>query len=107
MKRNFRVEIAERAEADMRAIRSYIAQDKVGAANKWLREIIAAARSLRSQPFRCEQIPEAEALGLDCRHLVKGNYRIIFRVQGRKVRILRVIHAARQLTREMFEGERS
>jgi toxin ParE1/3/4 len=107
MKASFRVEIAARAESDMRTIHDFIAQDKKRAAQKWLDGALAQARSLRLFPYRYEQIPEAEALGVDCRHIIYGSYRIIYRVIDRRVRILRVIHAARQLTRAMLIAEPS
>jgi plasmid stabilization system protein ParE len=105
MKASFRVEIAARAEVDMGAIHDHIAQDSKQRARKWLRGALAAARSLRSLPERFEVIPEADSLDLDYRHLLFGNYRIFYRVEERRVRVMRVIHAARQLTAEMFEGE--
>jgi plasmid stabilization system protein ParE len=105
MKVNFRVEIAAPAEVDLRAIHDHIARDSKQRAGKWLRGALAAARSLRSLPERYEIIPEADTLDLDCRHLQFGNYRILYRVEERRVRILRVLHAARQLTAEMFQAE--
>jgi toxin ParE1/3/4 len=69
--------------------------------------MLKAARSLRSLPHRCEVIPEAEELGLEHRHLIYGNYRMIYRVEGKRVRVLRVIHAARRLTRQMLHDEPS
>jgi plasmid stabilization system protein ParE len=69
MRASFHVEIAGAAEADLRAIHDHIAQDKPQAAGKWLSRMLKAARSLRTLPFRCEVIPEAEELGIDCRQL--------------------------------------
>lgn len=105
MKANFRVEIAQPAEVDLLAIHDTIAQDKPKAAAKWLRDTLQAARSLRSLPFRHSVIPEAEELGPDHRQLIRGNYRIIYRVEGQRVKILRVIHAARRLTSRMLQEE--
>ncbi len=107
MRASFRVEIAGRAENDLLGTHDFIAQDKKKAARKWLRGALAACRSLRTMPYRCERIPEGEALGVEDRHLLFGNYRIIFRIQKSRVRVLRVIHGARQLTREMLQDEPS
>ena len=41
--------------------------------------------------------PENALLGTGYRHLVQGNYRIIFRIQGDSGLIMRVIHGARLL----------
>jgi plasmid stabilization system protein ParE len=105
MRASFRVEIAGQAEADLRAIHDQIARDKPRAAGKWLRDTLAAIRSLRSLPYRHEVIPEAEELGIDRRHLIRGNYRILYRIEGQRVRVLRVIHAARRLTERLLQDE--
>jgi plasmid stabilization system protein ParE len=105
MRASFRVEISVGAEGDLLAIHNEIAQDKPRAAAKWVRAMLNAARSLRSMPFRHEVIPEADETGLEHRHLIRGNYRIIYRVEERKVLVVRVIHAARQLTRRMLRDE--
>ena len=105
MRASFRVEIAVQAEADLRAIHDHIAQDKPKAATKWLRDTLAAIRSLRSLPYRHEAIPEAAELGLERRHLIRGNYRIIYRVEAQRVRVLRVLHAAQRLTQRLLRDE--
>ena len=48
-------------------------------------------------------IPEAADLDIDYRHKLFGNYRIIYRVEGNLVFVVRVIHGARLLLRSMFE----
>jgi plasmid stabilization system protein ParE len=105
MRGSFRVEIVAQAEADLRAIHHLIAQDKPQAADKWLSRILKAARSLRSMPFRCEVIPEAEDFGLERRHFILGNYRMIYRIDEKRVRVLRIIHAGRRVTRRMLDDE--
>jgi hypothetical protein len=47
-------------------------------------------------------IPEAAELGVDYRHKLFGSYRIIYRVAGGKVIVLRVNHAARLLDLSFF-----
>jgi len=42
-------------------------------------------------------------LGIEYRHITYGHYRTIFRVEGSRVIILRVIHGARLLDFEIFE----
>jgi toxin ParE1/3/4 len=102
MRVSFRVETAAPAEVDLRAIHDYIARDSKQMATKWLRSALAVIRSLRSLPERFERVPEDELLIFDCRHIIHGNYRILYRVEERRVRVLRVIHAARLLTPEML-----
>lgn len=57
-----------------------------------------------SVPERCALIAENEILGTSYRHLLYGRYRTIFRIAGRTVVILRVIHGARLLDESLFEG---
>jgi plasmid stabilization system protein ParE len=54
--------------------------------------------------LRYEVVPEADAIDRPWRHLGFGAYRIIYRVDGNRVRILRVIHGARLLDRTFFES---
>jgi toxin ParE1/3/4 len=104
MRASFRVETAAPAEVDMRAVYNLIARDRKVAAGKWLRGALAAIRSLRTLPERYERVPEDELLTFDCRHIIYGNYRIIYRVEEKQVRVMRVIHSARRLTPEMLQG---
>jgi plasmid stabilization system protein ParE len=55
-------------------------------------------------PERCPLIPDNEILGTRYRHLLYGNYRTVFRIAGKTVYVLRVIHGARLLDTSMFEG---
>ena len=79
------------------SIREYIARDKPQAAMKWVRSLFKRMASLRHLPFRYEVVPEELDLEREYRHIVFGNYRIIFRVDGKVVWVVRVFHAARIL----------
>ena len=78
-------------------------RDNPVAAVKWIEEIEHQIDSLETFPERCPIIPETRELGREYRHLIFGNYRTIFRIQGSKVIIMRVIHGARLLNHEIFE----
>jgi plasmid stabilization system protein ParE len=84
-----RVVITESAKLDVRSVRDYIARDRAKAAAEWVREF--------------QIIPEAEQIGAPFRHVVFGNYRIIYQVVGNQVILCRVIHAARLFTLRMME----
>lgn len=107
MPTRYRVEIGPAAERDIRSIQGTIARDKPRAARKWVVGVRDKMRSLALFPERCELIPEGPDVGPDYRHLIFGNYRIIYRVEERRVIVVRVLHAARLLTAEMLQGERS
>lgn len=97
MAKKFRVEITATAEQDLRSIRDFIARDKPAAAERWLTSISRKILGLKSMPLRHEIIPEAPEIGVDYRHMLQGVYRIIYRVEGRRVFVIRVIHGARLL----------
>jgi plasmid stabilization system protein ParE len=62
--------------------------------------------SLERLPRRCPVIPESHDLGREYRHIIHGNYRTIFRIEGPRVIIMRVVHGARLLNMEIFEKQR-
>ncbi len=99
MAKKFRVEITSEAEEDIRSTQAFIARDNPRAALKWVQGVKRQARSLSSFPLRFEVIPEAPDLEVDYRHLIFGNYRLIYQILGNQVKVLRVIHAARSLHR--------
>lgn len=109
MPTKFRVIIAREAQHDVQAIHNLIARDKKGAAAKWVREFHRLAKSLASLPLRYEVVPEAEDLDRSWRHIIFGQYQILYRVDGNRVTVERVIHSARLLDRSFFshrpEGE--
>jgi len=99
----YRVEITATAEADLREIHQYIVSDNKTAADKLVDDIEGQIDSLEKFPLRCPTIPEANELGKEYRHIIHGDYRTIFRIDGPRVIIMRVIHSARLLSLEIFE----
>jgi toxin ParE1/3/4 len=101
--KKLRVVIAESAKLDVRFIRDYIAQDRARAAAEWVQDFQRRVRLLASMPLGFEVIPEAERVGAPYRHVIFGNYRIIYFVGKEQVLVCRVVHAARRLTRYMLD----
>jgi toxin ParE1/3/4 len=101
--RKYRVKITRTAESDIREILQYIASDNETAAKKWLAEIERQIDSLEQFPLRCPVIPESQDLGKEYRHIIYGVYRTIFRIDGFKVVIMRVIHGGRLLSLKIFD----
>ena len=99
----YRVEITNVAELDILQIFQYVASDNQTAAMKLVSEIERQIDSLEQFPLRCPVIPESRDLGRESRHIIYGNYRTIFRIDGSRVIIMRVIHGARLLSLEIFE----
>src|SRR5262245_61270544 len=97
MPTRLRVEITDRAKSDIEEIWTFIASDSVMEANRFIGKLYAQLRTLRRLPNRCPLIPENKDLDTRYRHLLYGKYRTIFRVEGRTVYVVRVIHGARLL----------
>ena len=91
------------AETDAEEIWSFIAQASPDAADRFLAELDEQLATLERVPERCSLIPENELMGTRYRHLTYGDYRTIFRVSGRTVVVLRIIHGARLLDSSMFD----
>jgi plasmid stabilization system protein ParE len=53
-------------------------------------------------PFRYELVPDIEDIERPWRHILFGKYRIIYRVDAKRVTILRIVHAAQLLGQSFF-----
>ena len=97
MKKRYRVRITESGRRDIEQIFSYISHDSENNARKFIIELEKLIYSLESYPERNPFIPENELLSTRYRHFIVGDYRVIYRVSGGSVYILRIIHGARLL----------
>ena len=97
MKRNWRVTITRNAKSDLQSIQSVIGADKPEASIRWLRTAHKKIRSLGLLPFSYEVVPEADTLPREYRHFLFGSYRIIYKIEGDRVVVARVIHGSRKL----------
>src|SRR5262249_40943820 len=95
--RRYVVEISARAERDLFEIYEHIATDNPRAAKKWFVGLTRQQQLLARFPRRGPVIPEADRLGVEYRHLVHGAYRTIYRIDGNRVLVVRVIHGAELL----------
>jgi toxin ParE1/3/4 len=99
----YRVRITAAGQRDLKSIHDYIALNAPRTADAWMGELDRQIQTLEQFPMRCAVIPEATELGREYRHLIYGRYRTIFRVDGRVVWIVRVIHGAQLLATEVLE----
>ena len=90
------------AEVDLEEIWILIAADSVENAARFVTEFEAKIGTLEQMPSRCPAIPENALLGTEYRHLIIGDYRVIFRVEGPTVYVLRIIHGNRLLDISLF-----
>ena len=77
---------------------SYTAQDNPIAARRWVDGLFAAAGTLSRLPERGRLVPELRRT--DVRELLFNNYRIVYRVEARRVAILTVRHLRRRFDPE-------
>jgi toxin ParE1/3/4 len=95
--KTYKVLLTRHAQGDLAEIYDYISSDSPENAAAFVLTIEERVVSLVTMPERAPLIPENELLGTGHRHLVHGNYRIIFRIQDDSVFVLRIIHGARLL----------
>jgi plasmid stabilization system protein ParE len=81
----FTVEIGSKAIEDLDEIAAYIAVDSPRNAARCVSRIREAIDSLSVFPMRHPVAPEDEIDGLEVRHAVIGNYRVLFTVERRTV----------------------
>jgi toxin ParE1/3/4 len=79
----------------------YLLDRSEAAADRFTAELDAACRLLPSQP-RMGRARDDLAPGV--RSVVVGKYLVFFRATDTAIQVLRVIHGARDITPEMFEG---
>ena len=68
----------------------YIAQAKPEAADKWIHTLFANVGHLRSPPEMGRIVPEINEYQF--RELIYGNYRVIYRIETKKISILTIRH---------------
>ena len=80
-------------------------QHATDAGGRWFAQLMARLETLENHPMRCALAPESTELGREIRELLHGRrrykYRLLFRIIGNTVEILRVWHSSRDsITRE-------
>jgi plasmid stabilization system protein ParE len=103
VREKYRVKIAQSAEIDLAEIWGHIAADNIDNANQFILKLEQRMKTLSYSPRRCSLIPENELLGTRYRHLLIRKYRVVFRISGNNIYILRVVHGARLLDTSIIE----
>jgi plasmid stabilization system protein ParE len=94
----FRVELTDRAQADIAAIYDWLLSQQAGAAGeRWFVALREAIASLAALPQRCPISPESTDAPIEVRQLLFGRkphvYRILVTVERDVVHILHVRHS--------------
>ena len=85
-------------------IAEYIALDNPSAANKWVNDIFDSTEKLLDFPSIGRVVPELKDQKI--RELLKGNYRIIYRVDTDIISILTVRHGRQILPVEEIKDQK-
>ncbi len=98
MKKSYKVYWASVAENDLLGILSYIAEDSLSNAQKTLSRIQTRTAKLNQFPERGRIVPELLRQGISSyREIVLSPWRVIYKIEGRKVFVLSVIDSRRNV----------
>ena len=91
-----KVEVTKRAEADIDQAYRYIRDhDGPGRAAKWREGLYPVIERLMEFPRRLAHAPENNGTGTEVRQLHYNSYRVLFTIEGNRVVVFTVRHAAR------------
>ncbi len=83
-------------------IAGYIARDKPSAAEKWVKTVFAKVEQLEISPELGRVVPEIG--NVQFRELIYSQYRIVYRIEKKRISILTVRHGRQELPIEEIEG---
>ena len=83
------------ASSDLDAIYEYVSRDSPAAASTLVVRLLASIDQLEPYPQSGRAVPEFANPVI--RELVRGSYRVVYRLREREVQLLRIHHAARPL----------
>ncbi|MEE8058766.1 MAG: type II toxin-antitoxin system RelE/ParE family toxin [Pseudomonadales bacterium] len=84
----YNIEIPQSVKDKIEEQALYIALDKPSVALKWYDTIYNKIESLSTSPNRCSEAPESQYVDFKIYHLLIGNYRVLFYIEGQTVIIL-------------------
>ncbi len=93
-----KIEWTEPALLDLESIRDYIKRDSKYYATRFVERIIEAVENLEKFPEMGRSVPEVEQENI--REVLFYNYRIMYRVETKRILILTIIHEARNLSQK-------
>lgn len=91
--KKYRIDIKPTAENDLESRYLQIAEDSPQNAIRWYLDIIEAIEKLDTLAERCPIAPEDIDLQKGIRHLILGNYRVLYLINQSVVEVLHVRHS--------------
>jgi toxin ParE1/3/4 len=102
--RAYQVRWSAGAIEDVAAIAEHVERESPERAAEEHDELIAAAAQLAALPMRGRVVPELHEMGIDLwRELIVGPYRILYRVQSRRVLVSLVLDGRRDIEHVLLE----
>jgi toxin ParE1/3/4 len=95
----YRVQMTMTAVADLRNIQEYLAESSGASADRVLDVLEKACQGLADFPKRYPRAPESARETTEIRQAVVSHYRVLFRIVGDTVHVLRIRHTAQQQLR--------
>ena len=83
-------------------IAAYIAQENPTAAEKWVDTVFRKVEDLQDFPESSRVVPETENKAI--RELIYGNYRLIYRLEKKRISVLTVRHGKQILPVDEITG---
>ncbi len=90
-----KVEFSPNAEADLDEIAQYIARDNLLTAERWVDKLVKAASDAADAPLAGRMVPELQDPSI--REVLVRNYRIVYRVEWKRIMILSIFEGHRKL----------
>lgn len=97
MAKKYKVNISFNAQKDLEHIFFYIAEDSMNNAKNFIFELEEKIYSLDTMSERFALIPENIFFGTNYRQITHKKYRVIYKISGNSVFIMRVVHGAKLL----------
>lgn len=92
--KEYRVNIKPTAEKDLEQRYLQIVEDSPENAVNWYLRLVEAIENLDVMAERCPIAPEDTDLHLGIRHLIIGNYRVLYLINDHRVDVLHIRHSA-------------
>lgn len=97
MAKKYKVNLSFNAQKDLEQIFFYIAEDSINNAKNFILDVEERIYSLATMPEHFALIPENIFFDSNYRQIVHMKYRVIYKISGDSVYILRVVHGAQLL----------
>jgi toxin ParE1/3/4 len=94
-----RIHWTRQASGDLDEIHEYVKRDSPAAATALVVRLLTAIDQLEAYPQSGRAVPEFDNPTI--RELIRGSYRIVYRLWQRDIQLLRIHHAARPLPQDL------